>query len=72
MSRGLRIRIAVHATVLLVWTLLSIYCLTPYGSQLANSVPFVAFDRNFAIAYTAVSSLEALWSGRKADPDDPA
>jgi hypothetical protein len=56
----------------LVWTCLSIYCLTPPGSTLANSVPFIAFDSNFAIAYTAVSSLEALWSGRKADPDDPA
>ena len=72
MSRGLRIRIAVHAGVLLTWTFLSRFCLTPWGSGLANSVPFIAFDSNFAIAYTAISSLEALWSGRKADPDDPA
>lgn len=72
MPRSVSVRLAVHSTVFTVWFCLSVYCLLPSGGGLANSVPFIAFDSNFAICYTAISSIEALWSGRKADPDDPA
>lgn len=72
MSRSVRIRLCIHGTVLVVWLCLSVYCLTRPGRTLASSLPFIAFDSNFAIVYSAAAAIEALWSGRKADPDDPA
>jgi hypothetical protein len=70
--RPIVVRLCVHGTVLVVWLCLSIFCLTTAGGSLARSLPFIAFDSNFAIVYSAAAAIEALWSGRKADPDDPA
>jgi hypothetical protein len=72
MSRPVLVRLCVHGTILTVWLALSIWCLTRPGQTLARSLPFIAFDSNFAIVYSAASAIEALHAGRKADPEDPA
>jgi hypothetical protein len=60
----LRARLILHCTVGATWLVLSVVCLTRLGRPLAESLPFIAFDSNFAIVYSA--------AGRKADPEDPA
>jgi hypothetical protein len=72
MPRALAIRATAHAVVALTFLALGAWCLLPSGSGLANSIPYIAFVSNFAIVYTAVSSLEAIHAARKADPEDPA
>jgi hypothetical protein len=52
MSRPVLVRLCVHGTVLVVWLCLSIFCLTTAGGSLARSLPFIAFDSNFAIVYS--------------------
>jgi hypothetical protein len=72
MSRPVLVRLCVHSLILTIWFGLSVFCLTRPGQTLARSLPFIAFDSNFAIVYSAASAIEALHAGRKADPEDPA
>lgn len=61
-----------HCLVLVAFLALGAYCLLPAGRTLAQSLPYVVFVSNFAITYSAAAAIEALYAGRKADPDDPA
>lgn len=72
MPRAIRVRLIIHGGVLSIFAVLLIYCLTPPGSALANSTAYVSFVSNLAIVYSAAAAIEAMWAGRKADPDDPA
>jgi hypothetical protein len=65
----MRTRFVIHATVGVVWLALSIFCLTRPGHSLASSLPFIAFDSNFAIVYSAAAALEALHAGNKTSGD---
>lgn len=72
MSTAVRIRLVGHWLVAFTFLVLGAVCLLPAGTKLANSIPYLAFVSNFAIVYTAISSLVAEHAARKADPDDPA
>lgn len=72
MSRAVRIRLTIHASVVAIFAVLLVFCLTPPGSKLAHSTAYVSFVSNLAIVYSGAAAIEALWAGRKADPSDPA
>lgn len=72
MSTGTRARIVAHWLILFTFLALGAWCLVPAGASLANSIPYIAFVSNFAIVYSAISSLVSEHAARKADDDDPA